>query len=34
MNELIFKNNTQSENILITNYELEIAAPYRQEIKD
>ena len=32
--KLIFKNNTQSENILITNYELEIAAPYRQEIKD
>tara|TARA_B100001094_G_scaffold324204_1_gene376408 strand:+ start:9166 stop:12801 length:3636 start_codon:yes stop_codon:yes gene_type:complete len=29
-----FANNTNNENILITNYELEIAAPYRAEIKE
>jgi len=32
--KLGFENNTLNENVLITNYELEIAAPYGMEIKD
>jgi len=32
--KLAFENKTLNENVLITNYELEIAAPYGMEIKD
>ena len=32
--KLRFENNTLNQNVLITNYEMEIAAPFRQEIKD
>lgn len=32
--KLKFTNNTQNENVLITNYEMEIAAPFGTEIKD
>lgn len=32
--KLSFQNNTLNENVLITNYEMEIAAPYGMEIKD
>lgn len=32
--KLRFTNDTENENVLITNYELEIAAPYGTEIKD
>ena len=32
--KLRFTNNTENENVLITNYEFEIAAPYGTEIKD
>lgn len=32
--KLVFSNNTINENVLITNYEMEIAAPYGMEIKD
>jgi hypothetical protein len=32
--KLKFTNNTQNENVLITNYEMEIASPFGMEIKD
>lgn len=32
--KMVFSNSNLLENVLITNYELEIAAPFRQEIKD
>lgn len=32
--KLVFSNNTINENVLITTYEMEIAAPYGMEIKD
>lgn len=32
--KMVFSNSNLLENVLITNYELEVAAPFRQEIKD